>query len=133
MTKYACFHDKRFWNFDYEITLPRPKIVNVAKPSHVSKASHMQPGSRACFRALEALEFSVLKYAFSHILEILLLSFLTLTSTPNMDKVVPSSWISEIFLCYYNICIFEILILQKMMSFWKYNISAETDQILYDC
>ena len=44
------------------------------------KASHMQPGSRAHFRALEALGFSVLKYAFFHFLETLFLSFLTFTS-----------------------------------------------------
>ena len=70
--------------FENEIFLTRPKI-------HVSKTSHMQPGSRARFRALEALGFSVLKYAFFQILETLFLSFLTLTSTPKMDKVVPSS------------------------------------------
>ena len=55
------------------------------------KASHMQPGSRARFRALEALGFSMLKYAFFHFLETLFLSFLTFTSTSKMDKVVPSS------------------------------------------
>ena len=67
--KYVCFHNKRFWFFENEIFLPRPKIANVAKQSHVNKTSHMQPLSRVHFRALEALEFSVLKYAFSHILE----------------------------------------------------------------
>ena len=35
------------------------------------KARHMQPGSRARFRALEALGFSVLKYTFFHFLETL--------------------------------------------------------------
>ena len=43
-------------------------------------------GSRACLRALEAFEFLMLKYAFSHILETLFLSFLTSIFTPNVDK-----------------------------------------------
>ena len=49
--------------------------------------------------------------------------------------IIPSSWISENFLCIYKVCIFKVLILQKMMSFWKSNISAQNihDQILYDC
>ena len=37
-----------------------------------------------------------------------------------MDKIVPSSWISEIFLCYYTLCKFAFL-----MPFWKCNISDE--------
>ena len=80
MTKYACFHDKRFWFFENEIFLP--KNANVENLSHPSKTSHMQLGSMAHFRALEAPGFSVLKYAFSHILETLFLSFLTFTKTP---------------------------------------------------
>ena len=48
--------------------------------SCVSEASYLQPGSRAYLRALETFEFLVLKYAFSHILEPLFLSFLISTS-----------------------------------------------------
>ena len=54
--------------------------------SHVSKASNLRPGSRACLRALEAFGFLMLKYAISHILETLFLSFLTSILTPNVDK-----------------------------------------------
>ena len=56
--------------------LLRPKVANVSKRSHASKASNLWPGSRACLRALEAFGFLMLKYAFSHILETLFLSFL---------------------------------------------------------
>ena len=49
--------------------LLRLKVANVAKQSHVSEVSKLQPGSRACLRALEAFGFLMLKYAFSHILE----------------------------------------------------------------
>ena len=66
--------------------LLRPKIADVAKRSHMSEASNLWPGSRACLRALEAFGFLVLKYAFSHILETLFLSFLTSILTPNVDK-----------------------------------------------
>ena len=52
----------------------------------MSKASYLQPGARACLRALEAFGFLMLKYAFSHILETLLLSFLISSSTPKADK-----------------------------------------------
>ena len=45
-----------------EIFLPRPKML---QSGVMWKASHMQPGSRA----LEALGFSVPKYAFFHFLE----------------------------------------------------------------
>ena len=68
-----------------EISLPRPKML---QSGVMWKASHMQPGSRARLRALEALGFSVLKYALFYFLETLFLSFLTFTSTPKMDKVV---------------------------------------------
>ena len=51
----------------------RPKVANVAKQSCVSEASNLQLGSRAHLRALEAFGFLMLKYAFSHILEILFL------------------------------------------------------------
>ena len=66
--------------------LLRPKIANVAKWSRTSKASNLWPGSRVRLRALEAFGFLMLKYAFSHILETLFLSFLTSILTPNVDK-----------------------------------------------
>ena len=47
----------------------RPKVADVAKRSHVSEASKLRLGSRACLRALEAFGFLMFKYAFSHILE----------------------------------------------------------------
>ena len=53
--------------------LVRPKVADVAKRIHMSKGSNLQPGSRACSRALEAFGFLMLKYAFSHILETLFL------------------------------------------------------------
>ena len=62
--------------------LLRLKVANVAKQSHTSKASNLCLGSRAHLRALEAFGFLMLKYAFSHILETLFLSFLT----PKVDK-----------------------------------------------
>ena len=62
--------------------LPRPKVADVAERSSASEASYLQLGSRAHLRALEAFEFLVLKYAFSHILEPLFLSFLISTSRP---------------------------------------------------
>ena len=51
-----------------------------------SEASNLQLGSRARLRALEAFGFLMVKYAFSHILETLFLSFLTSILTPNVDK-----------------------------------------------
>ena len=48
--------------------------------------NNLQPGSRAYLRALEAFGFLMLKYAFSHILETLSLSFLTSILTPKVDK-----------------------------------------------
>ena len=51
-----------------------------------SEASILWLGSRACLRALEAFGFLMLKYAFSHILETLFLSFLTSILTPKVDK-----------------------------------------------
>ena len=41
-------------------------FADVAKRSQVSKVSQYWPGSRTCLRALEALAFLTLKYAFSH-------------------------------------------------------------------
>ena len=41
---------------------------------------------QAICRALEAFGFLMLKYAFSHILETLFLSFLTSVFTPKVDK-----------------------------------------------
>ena len=52
----------------------------------MSEVSNLQLGSRAHLRALEAFGFLMLKYAFSHILETLFLSFLTSILTPNVDK-----------------------------------------------
>ena len=66
--------------------LLRPKVADVMKWSHVSEASNLQPGSWARLRALEAFGVLMLKYAFSHILETLFLSFLTSILTPNVDK-----------------------------------------------
>ena len=66
--------------------LLRPRVADVAKRSCVSEVSNLQPGSRARLRALEAFGFLVLKYAFSHILETLFLSFLTSILTPKVDK-----------------------------------------------
>ena len=66
--------------------LLRLKVANIAKRSCTSEASNLKLGSRACFRALEAFGFLMLKYAFSHILGTLFLSFLTSILTPNVDK-----------------------------------------------
>ena len=64
----------------------RLKVADIAKCIHASKASNFRPGSRAHLRALEAFGFLMLKYAFSHILETLFLSFLTSILTPKVDK-----------------------------------------------
>ena len=66
--------------------LLRPKVADVAKPSRASEASNLWWGSRAHLRALEAFGFLMLKYAISHILETLFLSFLTSILTPKVDK-----------------------------------------------
>ena len=66
--------------------LLRLKVADVAKRSHVSEASNLWRGSRVHLRALEAFGFLMLKYAFSHILETLFLSFLISILTPNVDK-----------------------------------------------
>ena len=66
--------------------LQRPKVADVAKRSRASEASNMRLGSRARLRALEAFGFLMLKYALSHILETLFLSFLTSILTPKVDK-----------------------------------------------
>ena len=66
--------------------LQRTKVADVVKRSRASKVSNMRPGSRARLRALEAVGFLMLKYAFSHILETLFLSFLTSILTPKVDK-----------------------------------------------
>ena len=62
------------------------KVANVVKQRHGSKASNLWPGSRARLRALEAFGFLMLKYAFSHILKNLFLSFLISILTPKVDK-----------------------------------------------
>ena len=59
--------------------LPRPKVADVAERSRASEASYLRRGSRALKRALEAFKFLMLKYAFSHILETLFLSFMIST------------------------------------------------------
>ena len=64
----------------------RPKVADVAKWSRTSEASNLWWGSRARLRALEAFGFLMFKYAFSHILETLFLSFLTSILTPKVDK-----------------------------------------------
>ena len=66
--------------------LLRLKVADVVKRSRASEVSNLRPGSRACLRALEAFGFLMLKYAFSHILETLFLSFLTSILTPKVDK-----------------------------------------------
>ena len=53
----------------------RLKVADVAKCSHMSEASNLQPGSRAHLRALEDFGFLMLKYTFSHILETLFSNF----------------------------------------------------------
>ena len=53
--------------------LPRLKVADIAEQSHSSEVSYLRPGSRAVLRALEALGFPMLKYAFSNILETLFL------------------------------------------------------------
>ena len=68
--------------------LLRPKVANVVKWSCASEVSDLQQGSRARLRALEAFRFLMLKYAFSHILETLSLSFLTSILTPKVDKII---------------------------------------------
>ena len=64
--------------------LLRLKVAAIAKRSCASEVSNLRPGSRARLRALEA--FGFFKYAFSHILETLFLSFLTSILTPKVDK-----------------------------------------------
>ena len=66
--------------------LLRLKVADVAKRSCASEVSNLHLGSRACLWALEAFGVLMLKYAFSHILETLFLSFLTSILTPKVDK-----------------------------------------------
>ena len=66
--------------------LLRLKVAYVVKQSCTSEASNLQMGSRAHLRALEAFGFLMLKYAISHILGTLFLSFLTSILTPKVDK-----------------------------------------------
>ena len=62
----------------------------------------MQLGSRFHLRALETFGFLMLKYTFSHILETLFLSFLTVSSTPKTDKN-STSYCTSINLRYFHI------------------------------
>ena len=55
--------------------LLRPKVADVAELSCTNEASYLRWGSRARLIVLEAFGFSMLKYAFSHILETLFLYF----------------------------------------------------------
>ena len=64
--------------------LVRPKVANIAEWSHASEANYLWPGPSAHLRFLEAFEFLMLKYAFSHILETHFLSFLIFTSRPKI-------------------------------------------------
>ena len=66
--------------------LLRLKVADTVKWSRTSEVSNLRLGSRALKRALEAFGVLMLKYAFSHILETLFLSFLTSILTPNVDK-----------------------------------------------
>ena len=66
--------------------LLRPKVTDVAKWSRVSEVRNLRLGSRACLRALKAFGFLMLKYAITHILETLFLSFLTSILIPKVDK-----------------------------------------------
>ena len=50
------------------------------------RSEQLVAGVQGRLRALEAFGFLMLKYAFSHILETLFLSFLTSISTPKVDK-----------------------------------------------
>ena len=77
-------HGSRIWSRGTQLL--RLKVADVAKRSHASEASNLRPGSRARLRALEAFWVLMLKYAFSHILKTLFLSFLTSILTPNVDK-----------------------------------------------
>ena len=62
--------------------LPRLKVADIVKQSPVSEVSYLQPEW-----ALEAFEFLMLKYIFSHILDTLFLSFLTSRSRPKTPKI----------------------------------------------
>ena len=53
--------------------LTRLKVADIVEQRYVSEVSYLQPGSRACLRALAAFGFLMLKYVFSHILETLFL------------------------------------------------------------
>ena len=66
--------------------LLRQKVADIVKQSRASEGSNLQLGSRACLRGLEAFGFLMLKYAFSHILETLFLSFLISILTAKVDK-----------------------------------------------
>ena len=71
--------DPGLWRFRGKLV--RPKIVHVAKQSHISEMSHFRPGSRAHLRTLKALDFLVLKYVFSNILQTLFSHFMTFSWT----------------------------------------------------
>ena len=76
------------------LQLLRPKVAVAAKWSCVSRVSHLWLVSRACLRVLETFGVLMPKYAFSHILETIFLSFLTVSSTPKSDKNSTSHYTS---------------------------------------
>ena len=57
------------------LQLLRSKVADIVEQSFMSKVNYMWLEFRTCLRALEAFGFLMLKYAFSHILETLFLSF----------------------------------------------------------
>ena len=74
----------RIWSGGAQLL--RLKVADAVKQSRASEASNLWLGSRARLRALEAFGFLMLKYAFSHILETLFLSFLISILTLKVDK-----------------------------------------------
>ena len=58
------------------------------KESFHMNSVQVRPGSRACLMALEAFGILILKYAFSHILETLFLSILTVQPQKLIKKIV---------------------------------------------
>ena len=107
--KNMCFHDKR----------AKPAIYSQGPgPTLGLKGFHWSNMHSPTFKRL----FS------SHIWHLL--------STPKMDKIVPSSSISEIFfvlLQTWQICIFANLNHQKIMPFWKGNRSTEKVWLVTHC
>ena len=72
--------------------LPWPEDANIVKWSCASEVSHYQQGSRARLRALEAFGFLMLKYAFSYILETLILTASSTSKIIHYIVFFISSW-----------------------------------------